>query len=209
MNPRTRQVGPRGAAVLGIAGVTGIVLAIHGWGSHPVTPAGAGLGVRPAASSPAAPTAASAGPSSSAPGPLLTSQAYAQYAFAVWPGTPSATAKTAETGLTIAVSRRAGGVTVTAGVTGQSAGSPHFYPSSAAIILVLAHGWILLVLAVALIAGVAPRLAAAVTAVLMLEIVVSLLVTGGLSDLTMRDLGVLGLALCMAGAADQRLVLTR
>ena len=81
--------------------------------------------------------------------------------------------------------------------------------SSAAIILVLAHGWVLLVLAVALIAGVAPRLAAAVTAVLMLEIVVSLLVTGGLSDLTMRDLGVLGLALCVAGAADQRLVLTR
>ena len=55
--------------------------------------------------------------------------------------------------------------------------------SSAAVVLVLAHGWVLLVLAVALIAGIAPRVVAAVATVLLFEIVISLWVTGGLSDL--------------------------
>ena len=45
--------------------------------------------------------------------------------------------------------------------------------SSLAIILVLAHGWLLLVLAAALVAGIAPRTAAALASVLMLEIVIS------------------------------------
>ena len=78
--------------------------------------------------------------------------------------------------------------------------------SSLAIVLVLAHGWVLLVLAVALLAGIAPRAAAAVASVLLLEIVISLAVTG-LSDTTLRDLGVLGLALCLTGCQNQRLVL--
>ncbi len=81
--------------------------------------------------------------------------------------------------------------------------------SSLAVVLVLAHGWLLLVLAVALAAGIAPRAAAAAAAVLLLEIVISLSVTGGLSDLTLRDVGVLGLAVCLTGTARQRLVLTR
>lgn len=79
--------------------------------------------------------------------------------------------------------------------------------SSLAIVLVLAHGWVLLVLAVALVAGVAPRTAAAVAAVAMLEIVISLTVSGGLSDLILRDLGVFGLAVCLTGCRRQRLVL--
>jgi uncharacterized membrane protein YphA (DoxX/SURF4 family) len=79
--------------------------------------------------------------------------------------------------------------------------------SGLAVFLVLAHGWMLLLLAVALAAGVAARTAAAVAAVLMLEIVISLTVTGGLSDLTLRDVGVLGLAVCLTGASQQRLVL--
>ena len=54
---------------------------------------------------------------------------------------------------------------------------------------VLAHGWLLLVLAAALIAGVAIRAAVGIAALLLLEIVISLTVTGGLSDLTMRDVG--------------------
>jgi uncharacterized membrane protein YphA (DoxX/SURF4 family) len=84
-------------------------------------------------------------------------------------------------------------------------------PSSSdlAVISVLAHGWVLLVLAVALAAGIAPRAAAAAAAVLLLEIVISLSVTGGLSDLTLRDVGVLGLAVCLTGPARQRLVLSR
>jgi hypothetical protein len=72
--------------------------------------------------------------------------------------------------------------------------------------LVLAHGWVLLVLAAALIAGVAPRAAAAIASVLLLEIVIALAVNG-LSDTTLRDLGVLGLALCLTGSTNQRLVL--
>ena len=78
--------------------------------------------------------------------------------------------------------------------------------SSLAIILVLAHGWLLLVLAAALVAGIAPRTAAALASVLMLEIVISLAVTG-LSDTALRDVGVLGLAVCLTGSTNQRLVL--
>jgi uncharacterized membrane protein YphA (DoxX/SURF4 family) len=79
--------------------------------------------------------------------------------------------------------------------------------SSLAIVAVLAHGWVLLVLAAALIAGIAPRVSAAVASVLLLEIVISLAVTG-LSDTALRDLGVLGLALCLTGCKNQRLVLS-
>jgi uncharacterized membrane protein YphA (DoxX/SURF4 family) len=79
--------------------------------------------------------------------------------------------------------------------------------SSLAIVLVLAHGWILLVLAAALAAGIAPRSAAAIAAVLLLEIVISLAATGGLSDLTLRDVGVLGLAVSLTGCPRHRLVL--
>jgi uncharacterized membrane protein YphA (DoxX/SURF4 family) len=81
--------------------------------------------------------------------------------------------------------------------------------STMAVMAVLVHGWLLLVLAVALIAGVATRLASGVAALLLLEIVVSLAITGGLSDLTMRDLGVLGLAVLLASGTRQRMVLTR
>jgi uncharacterized membrane protein YphA (DoxX/SURF4 family) len=80
--------------------------------------------------------------------------------------------------------------------------------SSLAIVLVLAHGWVLLVLAAALIAGIAPRAAAAIASVLLLEIVIALAVNG-LSDTTLRDLGVLGLALCLTGSTNQRLVLRK
>jgi uncharacterized membrane protein YphA (DoxX/SURF4 family) len=78
--------------------------------------------------------------------------------------------------------------------------------SNLAIVAVLVHGWVLLVLAVALIAGIAPRISAAIASVLMLEIVISLSVSG-LSDTSMRDVGVLGLAICLTGCRNQRLVL--
>ena len=78
--------------------------------------------------------------------------------------------------------------------------------SSLAVILVLAHGWVLLVLAAALVAGIAPRASAALASLLMLEIVIALAVTG-LSDTALRDVGVLGLAVCLAGSGNQRLVL--
>jgi uncharacterized membrane protein YphA (DoxX/SURF4 family) len=81
--------------------------------------------------------------------------------------------------------------------------------SGLAVILVLAHGWVLLLLAVALVAGIAPQAAALVSTVLLLEVVISLTVTGGLSDLTLRDVGVLGLAVCLSGVPARRLILRR
>jgi uncharacterized membrane protein YphA (DoxX/SURF4 family) len=78
--------------------------------------------------------------------------------------------------------------------------------SSLAVVLVLAHGWVLFVTAAALLAGIAPRAAAAIASVLMLEIVISLAATG-LSDTAFRDVGVLGLAVCLTGVRHQRLVL--
>ena len=80
---------------------------------------------------------------------------------------------------------------------------------SLAVLLVLAHGWLLLVLAVAMIAGIAVRAVAAVSVALLLEIVVSLTVASGLSDLVLRDVGVLGLATCLTASTRQRLVLSR
>jgi len=79
--------------------------------------------------------------------------------------------------------------------------------SQVAIVLVLVHGWLLLVLAAAVMAGIALRAVAAATAVLLLEIVIGLTVTAGLSDLTLRDVGVLGLAVCLTGRTRQRFVL--
>ena len=78
--------------------------------------------------------------------------------------------------------------------------------SSLAVIAVLAHGWVLFVLAAALLAGITPRITAAVASLLMLEIVISLAATG-LSDTALRDAGVLGLAVCLTGCKNQRLVL--
>ncbi len=80
--------------------------------------------------------------------------------------------------------------------------------SQFAVVLVLVHGWLLLLLAVAIIAGVALRLAAAVASLALLQIVITLTVTGGLTDLTLRDVGVLGLAVCLTGSSTQRAVLT-
>jgi uncharacterized membrane protein YphA (DoxX/SURF4 family) len=78
--------------------------------------------------------------------------------------------------------------------------------SKLAIVAVLVHGWVLFMLAVALIAGIAPRISAAIASVLLLEIVISLSVSG-LSDTSMRDVGVLGLAVVLTGCRNQRLVL--
>ncbi len=80
--------------------------------------------------------------------------------------------------------------------------------STLLVLLVLAHGWFLLMLAVAMFAGIAVRVVAALSALLLIEIVTSLTITNGLSDLVLRDVGVLGLAVCLTAATRQRLVLT-
>jgi uncharacterized membrane protein YphA (DoxX/SURF4 family) len=81
--------------------------------------------------------------------------------------------------------------------------------STLVVLLVLAHGWLLLMLAVAMFAGIAVRVVAAVSVALLLEIVTSLTITSGLSDLVLRDVGVLGLAVCLTATTRQRLVLSR
>ena len=85
---------------------------------------------------------------------------------------------------------------------------PFASPSSQlAQILVLIHGVFLSILAVGLILGILPRTLAAIAAVTMLEIVISLTMTAGLSDLVLRDVGVLGLALSVMASRHERLVL--
>ncbi len=81
--------------------------------------------------------------------------------------------------------------------------------STLLVLLVLAHGWLLVMLAVALFAGIAARAVAAVAALLLLQIVTSLALSSGLSDLVLRDVGVLGLAVCLTATTQQRLVLSR
>lgn len=81
--------------------------------------------------------------------------------------------------------------------------------STLVVLLVLVHGWLLLMLAVALFAGIAVRAVAAVAVLLLLQIVTSLTLSSGLSDLVLRDVGVLGLAVCLTATTRQRLVLDR
>jgi hypothetical protein len=146
---RPRSVGPLGLAVLAAAGVVGILLGAHGWAHHTTSSALGSLGGGPsaAATTPTATTSTgasrAAGPSAPAggatagkPGPLLNSQSFAQYAFAIWPGTPSTAASAALTGLTVHVQRQTSGLSVTAAANGQPANPVHFYPNGAHVYVV-------------------------------------------------------------------------
>jgi hypothetical protein len=152
------SVGPRGLTLLAVAGVAGVLLAAHGWAHHSNSGAlGSLAGGQTAAQQPgrgaSAPIAygPSAEPSSSAaraqppshsgvaastPGPLLKSQPFAPYAFAIWPGRPSSAAKAALTGLSVSVRRETSGLSVAAAVNGQSTGSAHFYSKGAHVYVV-------------------------------------------------------------------------
>jgi len=147
-------IGARGTAVLAVTAVVAIALGAHGWsgrnsGLPPNGLSGTGLsGTRPAAS-PSPSTPASQGPTAApsrppaqgptappTPGPKLSSQSYASYAFLVWPGTPSASAKAAEIGLIISVRRQGTGLSVSAGVAGQSAPTAKYYPTGARVYVI-------------------------------------------------------------------------
>jgi hypothetical protein len=146
---RIGPVGPRALAVLGVTAVLGVVLANHGWSTyHSTTSPGSLAGgaahvtstpaTRPAASGNSHAAAPASGPSgsSSSPGPLLSSEPYAQYAYQVWPGTPSAAAKAALTGLSVTVHSQTSGLSVTASINGQPAGAPHLYPGGVRVYIV-------------------------------------------------------------------------
>ena len=135
-------VGRWGIALLAVTGVAGLVLGWHGWTTRaatappslagatataPASPAGSpAAGQARSASAPA--TASPAAPAGSArPGPKLSSEPYAGFAYQVWPGTPRTAARQAMTGLKITVRKQGNGLLVTAGVIGQPASPPHLY----------------------------------------------------------------------------------
>ena len=145
-------VGRWGLSLLAVAGVLGVILAVHGWagrgsgvvpvaapaGSSSAGPSAAGASSA-ASATPSAHAATSASPSASpksSTGPLLSAQPYASYAFQVWPGTLSTAAKQALTGLTVSVRRQSAGLSVTAGVVGQASASPHVYRAGARVYVV-------------------------------------------------------------------------
>ena len=86
----------------------------------------------PAPSSPA-PASNSPAPS---PGPKLSSQSYASYAFQEWPGPVSAAAKAAATGLVVTVRKHGSGILVTASVAGQPAPAARFYPTGVKVYII-------------------------------------------------------------------------
>ena len=149
------SVGPRGATLLLVTAVAGGLLAVHGWsGRHLGPPPGAALGGAvssapggasgsPNPTSPSSPggatsTSPTGGASARRPagaGPPLGSESFASYSYLVWPGTPSAAAKTAMTGLSISVRRTGSSISVTAGVRGQP-GAPHAYAGGARVYVV-------------------------------------------------------------------------
>lgn len=145
------SVGRRGIALLFLTGVAGVILAAHGWSGRQSGLGTGGLAgprasVRVASHGPPSPAgspsphsspAAGAGGGKAAPaGPLLRAQSFAPYSFLVWPGTPSAAAKTALTGLSISVRRTGSGIAVTAGVVGQPRSAPRTYPGGARVYVV-------------------------------------------------------------------------
>ncbi len=149
MRTSGHSVGPLGATLLLVAAVVGGLLAVHGWSTrHSGPPLGALGGVSSSPgptsttsptspTSPTDPTSPTSGPTghSTGPGPLLGSQSFASYSYLVWPGAPSAAAKSAMTGLSISVHRTGSGISVTAGVSGHP-GSPHAYAAGARVYVV-------------------------------------------------------------------------
>lgn len=143
------MIGSRGLTVLLLAGLAGIALAVLGWSQRYTGLVAHAVGGLGSASAPATPTASprpaatapQAGPSAASSatasaGPLLSSEPYAQFAYLEWPGTPSVAARQAAAGLTISVTRQAGGIAVRAGVAGQPIPAPHFYPTGQGVYVI-------------------------------------------------------------------------
>jgi hypothetical protein len=146
-------VGPGGATLLLVSAVAGGLLAVHGWSTRHAGPplgalsgaastapggtsgsAGAAGASSPGSSTSTSPTGGAAGRSAKA-GPALSSESFASYSYQVWPGAPSAAAKTAMTGLSISVHKTGSGISVTAGVSGQQ-GTARAYPGGARVYVV-------------------------------------------------------------------------
>ncbi len=143
-------LGPRSFAVLSAAGIAGVCLAIVGWNNRATGLVSSLIASQPppAASASATPgpgstptPAGTASPAASATagattGPLLSSEPYASYAYQIWPGPVSSNAQLAMAGFTVHVAKSGKGITVSAAQTGQSAGSPHLYPTGAKVYMI-------------------------------------------------------------------------
>jgi hypothetical protein len=110
------MIGVRGGSVLAIAGIVGVYCGTTGWSNRDA-------GLTPAASP------------SVAAGESLSSSPYASDSYLIWPGTPDATARRAESGLTITVTQASGGINVRVAVGGRSQGS-RYYPGGARVYVV-------------------------------------------------------------------------
>jgi hypothetical protein len=125
--------------VLGVAGMIGIVLAIHGYGRGAV-PGTAGTGtLRPSApvttasGDRARPTSQAGGAPKARPqklGPLLSSTPYAPYAFEIYPTSPSGQAQLAMTGFKVQITRGQSTITVRVSTTGSPGGQSSTYAAS-------------------------------------------------------------------------------
>ena len=145
----TESVGRLGLGILAVTGVIGIVLAVHGWSARstglPKTTLGTS-GSTPTTSvpptSPASSPSRPPGPTTPAGSPpathrpLLSAQPYASAAYLIWPGTPSATAKAALTGLHVTVRQQGSVLIVSAGVNGQPAPAPQRFAGGARVYIV-------------------------------------------------------------------------
>ena len=135
MRTSGRSVGPRGVTLLLVTAVVGLALASHGWLDRKSGVAPGALGGT--SSSVASPGSGSPAHSNAARmGPTLRSQSFAQYAFLVWPGPQNAAAKTAMTGLSIAVHPTGSGISVKAGVISQGQAPAHSYVGGARVYVV-------------------------------------------------------------------------
>lgn len=142
----TESVGRLGLGILAVTGVVGVVLAVHGWSTRstglPKTTLGTSASAPPATSPPTTSPSHQAGPTAPAPSPsaghrpLLSAQPYASAAYLVWPGTPSAAAQAALTGLHVSVSRQGSDLVVTAGVVGQPAPPPRRFAGGVRVYVV-------------------------------------------------------------------------
>ena len=138
MRTSGRPVGPRGVTLLLVTAVAATALAAHGWLNRTSGVAPGALRAASSSTSSAAPPAGgSPAPSKAAQvGPALSSQSFAPYAFRVWPGPMTAAAKSAMTGLTIAVHRTGSGISVEAGVSSQQQAPAHAYVGGARVYVV-------------------------------------------------------------------------
>lgn len=142
----SESVGRWGLVILVVTGVVGGVLAVHGWSTRSTALPRITLGNSPSPSSTPTTTPSAQGPTapSQSPSPsssdgnrqMLSAQPYASSAFLIWPGTPSAAAKAALTGLSVSVKRLGSALIVTANVNGSPPQSPRRYDGGARVYVI-------------------------------------------------------------------------